>query len=341
MVGIGIIGYGYWGPNLARCVSETAGARLVAVSDRSVEALARAAKRHPGAALYNEWQDLVADPATDAVIVATPVATHFELAHAALRLGKHVIVEKPIAASSREASILIEEALRRQCTLMVDHTFVYTGAVRKIDEIIQSGELGNVFYYDSTRVNLGLFQSDVNVLWDLAVHDLAILDFLLKERPTSVSANGTGHIRGDHENMAHLTVYYPSSTVAYLNVNWLAPVKVRQTLIGGSRRMIVYNDLEPSEKVKVYDRGVMVGGVHPMPEARISYRTGDMWAPQLSVKEALLLEIESFVDCVEHGKKPVSSGESGLRVVETLECACASLRRRGHPIEIASLQRAS
>jgi predicted dehydrogenase len=341
VIGIGIIGYGYWGPNLARCVSDTAGAKLIAVADRLPDALSRAAKRHPGVETYTEWQALVRNTAVDAVIVATPVCTHFELARAALQAGKHVIVEKPMAASSREASILIEEATRRKLVLMVDHTFVYTGAVTKIGEIIQSGDLGEVFYYDSTRINLGIFQSDVNVLWDLAVHDLAILDFLLKERPASISANGTGHIRGSQENMAHLTLFYPSNTVAHLNVNWLAPVKVRQTLIGGSRRMIVYNDLEPSEKVKVYDRGVMVGGGNPQLEARISYRTGDMWAPQLSVKEALLLEMEDFLDCIIYGTEPVSSGESGLRVVEALECAAMSLRQRGHPIEVSSLRRAS
>lgn len=341
MIGIGIIGYGYWGPNLARCVSETAGACLAAIADQSPVALARAAKRHPGVEVFRDWRDLVADPAVDAVIVATPVATHFELARAALQAGKHVIVEKPMASTSGEASILIEEALRRRLVLMVDHTFVYTGAVRKIGEIIERGELGDVFYYDLTRVNLGLFQNDVNVLWDLAVHDLAILDFLLKERPVSVSANGTGHIRGNQENMAHLTLFYPTNTVAHLNVNWLAPVKVRQTLIGGSRRMILYDDLEPSEKVKVYDRGVMMGGGNPMVEARISYRTGDMWAPQLSVKEALLLEVENFVDSIQTGTEPISSAESGLRVVETLECAAMSLRQRGHPIEISSLRRAS
>jgi predicted dehydrogenase len=341
MIGIGIIGYGYWGPNLARCVTETTGCRLTAIADRSATALSRAAKRHPGASLHTDWQDVIADPATDAVLVATPVGTHFELARAALRSGKHVMVEKPIAATSGEASILIDEALRRKRTLMVDHTFVYTGAVRKIGEMLEGGELGELFYYDSTRVNLGLFQSDVNVVWDLAVHDLAILDFLLKERPASVSANGTGHIRGNHENMAHLTLFYPSNTVAYLNVNWLAPVKVRQTLIGGSRRMIVYNDLEPSEKIKVYDRGVIMGDADAALEARVSYRTGDMWAPQLSVKEALLTEMEDFRDCIADGSEPVSSAESGLRVVETLECAAASLRRRGHPIEVSSLRRAS
>jgi len=341
VIGIGIIGYGYWGPNLARCVAETAGCRLTGIADGSPAALARAAKRHPAAALHGDWRDLVADPATDAILIATPVATHFELALAALRANKHVLVEKPITASGADARILIEEAARRRRVLMVDHTFVYTSAVQKIGEIIERGELGEVFYYDSTRVNLGLFQRDVNVIWDLAVHDLSILDFLLKERPLAVSASGAGHIRGSQENMAHLTLFYPSGMVAHLNVNWLAPVKVRQTLIGGSRRMIVYDDLEPSEKVKVYDRGVVVGEGPTAVDTRVSYRTGDMWAPQLSVKEALLTEMEHFVDCIEKGTAPVTSGESGLRVVETLEHAMVSLQQRGHPVEITALRRAS
>jgi len=314
---------------------------LTAIADPSATALSRAGTRHPGVSLYADWQDLIADPAIDAVLIATPVGTHFQLARAALQAGKHVMVEKPMAATSYEAKALIDEAFRRRRILMVDHTFVYTGAVRKIGEIIERGDLGQFFYYDSTRVNLGLFQRDVNVVWDLAVHDLAILDFLLKERPATVSANGAGHIRGNQENMAHLTVSYPSNTVAYLNVNWLAPVKVRQTLIGGSQRMIVYNDLEPSEKVKVYDRGVTVSADNSVPDARVSYRTGDMWAPQLSVKEALLTEMEDFRDCIANGSEPISSAESGLRVVETLECAAASLRRGGHPVEVSSLRRAS
>ena len=341
MIGIGVIGYGYWGPNLARCVAETAGCTLTGIADGSPAALARAAKRYPGVSLHADPRDLIADPATDAILIATPVGTHFELAQAALRAGKHVVVEKPITDNGADARTLIEEAARRRRVLMVDHTFVYTPAVQKIGELIHGGELGELFYYDSTRVNLGLFQRDVNVIWDLAVHDLAILDFLLKDAPLAVSASGAGHIRGSQEDMAHLTLYYPGGTVAHLNVNWLAPVKVRQTLIGGSRRMIVWDDLQPSEKVKIYDRGVVLGDGPPTVDARVSYRTGDMWAPNLSVKEALLIEMEHFVDCIENGTAPMTSGESGLRVVETLECAMASLRQRGHPVEIAPLRRAS
>lgn len=343
MIRIGIIGYGYWGPNLARCTAETAGCELAGIADASPAALARAGKRYPGTRLFANWQEMVADPGIDAVLVATPVATHFEMALTALRAGKHTLVEKPITASAEHARILIEEAARRGRTLMVDHTFVYTSAVQKIEEIIRTGELGEVFYYDSTRVNLGLFQRDVNVIWDLAVHDLSILDFVMPEQPVAVSASGVGHIRGSLENMAHLTLFYGSGAVAHLNVNWLAPVKVRQTLIGGSRRMIVYDDLQPSEKVKVYDRGVSVGEGSGASEAdlRVSYRSGDMWAPQLSVKEALLTELEHFSHCIETGTAPVTSGESGLRVVQTLECAMASLAQRGHPVEIAPLRLAS
>lgn len=341
MIGIGIVGYGYWGPNLARCVAETAGCRLAAVADAAPAALARAAKRHPGTRLHEEWRALVTDPAVDAVLVATPVEAHFRMALVALRAGKHVLVEKPMTTTTEEARTLVEEAARRRLVLMVDHTFVYTSAVQKIGEILRRGELGELYYYDSTRVNLGLFRHDVNVIWDLAVHDLSILDFLLPEGPVAVSASGTGHFEGGLEDMAHLTLFLPGRAVAHLNVNWLAPVKVRQTLIGGSRRMIVYDDLEPSEKVKVYDRGVSMEDAANGVDMRVSYRSGDMWAPQLSVKEALLTEIEHFVDCVAEGAQPITSGESGLSVVRTLECAMASLRQRGHPVEIAPARRAS
>jgi predicted dehydrogenase len=341
MIGIGIVGYGYWGPNLARCVAETAGCRLAAVADAAPAALARAAKRHPGTRLHEEWRALVTDPAVDAVLVATPVEAHFRMALAALRAGKHVLVEKPMTTTTEEARTLVEEAARRRLVLMVDHTFVYTSAVQKIGEILRRGELGELYYYDSTRVNLGLFRHDVNVIWDLAVHDLSILDFILPDGPVAVSASGTGHFEGGLEDMAHLTLFLPGRAVAHLNVNWLAPVKVRQTLIGGSRRMIVYDDLEPSEKVKVYDRGVSMEDAANGVDMRVSYRSGDMWAPQLSVKEALLTEIEHFVDCVAEGAQPITSGESGLSVVRTLECAMVSLRQRGHPVEIAPARRAS
>jgi predicted dehydrogenase len=340
MIPVGIIGYGYWGPNLARCTAEADGCTLAAIADAAAEARARAAKRH-NTAVRDDWRDLVADPNIAAVMIATPARTHFEIALAALHAGKHVLVEKPMTETSAQALVLIEEAAKRNLTLMVDHTFVYTGAVRKIREMIDEGLVGDVFYYDSTRVNLGLFQHDVNVIWDLAVHDLAILDYLLDCQPVAVSANGAGHL-GRLENMAQVTIYFAGGTTAHLNVNWLAPVKIRQTLIGGSRRMIVYDDLQPSEKIKVYDRGVdVVGSQEELYRLLVSYRTGDMWAPQISVKEALMTEIEHFIDCITTQTAPLTSGGSGLRVVEMLENASLSLQQRGHPIEFTPLRRAS
>jgi predicted dehydrogenase len=342
MIALGIVGYGYWGPNLARNAAEASGARLAAIADVEVAALQRAEKRHPGTALHTDWKEMIADPSIDAVLVATPVSSHFEIAHAALLAGKHVLVEKPMTTTSAESRILIKEAARRGLILMVDHTFVYTPAVRKIRELIADGSLGEIFYYDSTRVNLGLFQSDVNVIWDLAVHDFSILEYLLDQRPAAISASGANHIEGRPENIAHLTLFYDSGTVAHLNVNWLAPVKVRQTLIGGSRKMIVYDDMQASEKIKVYDRGVdVVATGEQANQLRVSYRMGDMWAPNLSVREALLTEIEHFVDCIQKGKRPDTSGESGLGVVEMLEAAVESIRRRGSPIELGMDKKAS
>jgi predicted dehydrogenase len=343
MIGVGIVGYGYWGPNLARCVAETEGCQLAAIADPSPAALAKAGKRHPAAGLTAEWQSVIDNPAVDAVLVATPVKTHFQIALASLRAGKHVFVEKPITQTSCEAAVLIAEAQRQNLVLMVDHTFVYTGAVQKIHQLVADGTLGDIYYYDSTRINLGLFQRDVNVIWDLAVHDLAILDSLMQSPPTAVSANGANHVVQDGpDNMAYMTVYFENGMIAHINVNWLAPVKVRQVLIGGSKRMIVYDDLQPSEKVKVYDRGVTLQtSADENYKGLVSYRLGDMYGPELSHKEALLTEIEHFVDCIEHSKVPRTSGESGLRVVKTLEAASLSLRQQGHPIELLPLSKAS
>lgn len=343
MINIAVIGYGYWGPNLARCVAESEDCSLSAVVDASPAALARAGKRHPSARLFADWNDALADPTIDAVMIATPVDTHYDMGLAALNAGKHVFVEKPMTSDSRQAATLIELAAKRNRVLMVDHTFVYTPAVQKIRDLITDGSIGKVYYYHSTRINLGLFQRDVNVIWDLAVHDLAILDFIMDTNPLAVSASGIGHIQGVPENMAHIALFYPDGFVAHLNVNWLAPVKVRQTLIAGSRRMIVYDDLEPSEKVKVYDRGVNLSeaGTEEVNKLRVSYRQGDMWAPHLSVKEALLTEVEHFTSCIDQSGVPTTSGANGMRVVEMLECAVQSLNQRGAPIEINPMRRAS
>ncbi|CAH1668178.1 Gfo/Idh/MocA family protein [Chelatococcus asaccharovorans] len=341
-LGVGVIGYGYWGPNIARSIATTEGCHVAAIGDASDDALARAGRMYPGAHLWKNWRDVIADPSVDAVAVVTPVRQHYEMALAALRAGKHVLVEKPMTETSAQGAALIEEADRRNLILMVDHTFVYTGAVQKIRDLVVQGIVGEVYYYDSTRINLGLFQSDVNVIWDLAVHDLSIIDFLLDDVPVAISACGADHLHGNRENMAHIVLYFSSGTIAHLNVNWLAPVKMRRTLIGGSQRMIVYDDLEPSEKVKVYDRGVDIRlAQERIHEARVSYRIGDMWAPQTSVKEALVTEIEHFVDCVANNRVPLTSGAVGLNIVSYLEYATQSLNQRGHPVELAPLRRVS
>jgi predicted dehydrogenase len=269
----------------------------------------------------------------DAVAISTPVSTHFPLALEALQAGKHVLVEKPITTSSQQAMRLIDEAERRKLVLMVDHTFVYTGAVRKIRELIDKGSVGDILYYDSTRINLGLFQYDVDVIWDLAVHDLSIMEYLLPESPVAVSATGLGHVHGAAENAAYVTAFYNSPLIAHLNVNWLSPVKIRRTLIGGSKKMIVYDDIENSEKVRVYDKGITVkNGPESLYKLMVSYRSGDMYAPQIDVTEALRIEAQHFADCIEKGTKPITDGHSGLRVVTALEAATRSMKDRGKAV---------
>lgn len=277
-------------------------------------------------------------PYLDAVAVATPVSSHFELALMALQAGKHVLVEKPFTATVAQAERLVEEAERRGLTLMVDHTFIYTSAVRKIKELIDKGTLGTLYYYDSVRVNLGLFQNDVNVLWDLAVHDLSIMDYLVAQQPTMVAATGMAHVPGKPENMAYLTCYFPGSLIAHFHVNWMAPVKIRQTLIGGSEKMIVYDDIEMSEKVKVYDKGIIVSeSEDAVYQRHVGYRTGDMWAPRLDNIEALKTEAEHFIDCVRNGQRPLSDGYAGLRVIRVLEAATRSMANHGQPVVIGSI----
>jgi predicted dehydrogenase len=342
MIGVALIGYGYWGPNLARCIAETAGCRLAAIVDPSPKAQARAAGRFETTPVLTDWREALARGDVDAVAIATPVRTHFEIALAALESGRHVLVEKPMTETSAEARRLIETAARRGLTLLVDHTFIYSGAVRKMRELVEAQELGKVFYYDSTRVNLGLFQSDVNVLWDLAVHDLAILQHVLDSAPIALSANAVAHIPGVPESMGQMTLYLESGAVAHLNVNWLAPVKVRRVLVGGSRKMILWDDLEPSEKIKVYDRGVSVTPRgEELYDLLVSYRVGDMWAPRIAANEPLAVELQHFAGCVDAGETPITDGRLGLQVVEMLEAASRSIALRGHPVEIAPLRRAS
>lgn len=342
MINIGIVGYGYWGPNLVRNFAETPGANVAAVAELDTAKLAVVQRRYPAVKTTTDFRALLNDPNIDAVAIATPVSTHFELALAALRAGKHVWVEKPMTETSDQARQLIDEAERRDRVLIVDHTFIYTGAVTKMAELIKGGELGRIYYYDSIRVNLGLFQRDVSVISDLAVHDFSILDHLLDEHPVAVSASGTNHFPGTPENLAYVTLFYESGTIAHANVSWLAPVKVRQILVGGSKQMITYNDLEPSEKIKVYDKGVsFTDDPQKIQEMRVGYRTGDMWAPRLAVTEALSVEGEHFVDCIENRKVPKTDGQLGLRVVELIEAATQSMRHKGETVYIRAREKSS
>lgn len=335
MIKVGIIGYGYWGPNLVRNFIEVPDAAVVAISDLSSERLALAHTRYPGIEITTDHHQVLSNPRIDAIAIATPVSTHYDLAMQALRAGKHVLVEKPIAATSQQALELIEESDRRNRVLMVDHTFVYTGAVRKMQELIAGNALGNIYYYDSVRINLGLFQHDINVMWDLAVHDLSIMDYVLDSKPCAVSATGLTHVPNQPENIAYLTLFYDDSLISHIHVNWLAPVKVRRTLICGSKEMIVYDDLEPSERIKVYDRGITVNEDKDSTyRMLIGYRMGDMWAPNLDTAEALLTEVKHFVQCIEEGCRPITDAESGLRVVSMLEAATLSMSKQGKLVDI-------
>jgi predicted dehydrogenase len=333
VVGIGVVGYGYWGPNLVRNFSTVGSARVVSICDLDPDKRALCSRLYPHVATTAEFDDLIADPRIDAVAIATPVHSHFQLARAALRAGKHVLVEKPIAQTSAEVRRLIDEAQRRGLVMMVDHTFLYTPAVQKIRELIAENALGDIYYYDSIRSSLGLFQSDVNVIWDLAVHDVSIVQYILDEEPVAVSATAASHVAGSPENMAHITLFFSGNCVAHVSVNWLSPIKVRQTFVGGSRKMVVYNDLEPTEKIKIYDKGITISP-EKAHQTRIGYRAGDMLAPHLSAKEALQTEVSHFIDCITNGTAPITSGLSGLHVVEVLEGACESIAKRGNPIQL-------
>jgi len=333
LIRIGVIGYGYWGPNIVRNLRGLDGCQVSAVCDQSPAALKRVQQTHPDLAVTTKSSELFASPEIDAIAVVTPVGAHFELAKAALEHGKHVFIEKPFTATTAEAEELIELAARRNLKIMVDHTFLFTGAVRKIRELIDDGVLGSLYYYDSTRVNLGLFQHDVSVVWDLAPHDLSIMSFLIPEEPEAVIATGQAHLNG-HVDVAFLTIYFPGNTIAHINVNWLSPVKVRTTLIGGEKKMLVWNDLEADEKLKIYDKGVQMGNGQGLYELMVSYRSGDMWAPRVEQAEALRVELGYFIDCVVKDQTPINDGVAGLRVVKLLEAADRSLAARGWAVRL-------
>jgi predicted dehydrogenase len=333
MIRIGIVGYGYWGPRIARNFQGLSGCELSVICDQSEQALRRAQSAHPAVSVTRNAADILCSPCIDAVAVITPVWTHHELAKAALENGKHVFVEKPFTSTVAQAEELIEIATRKKLQIMVDHTFLFTGAVKKIRELIDQGTLGELYYYDSTRVNLGLFQHDVNVLWDLAPHDLSIMDYLIPAKPDVVIGTGQKHLNG-HEDVAYLTVYFDNSVIAHINVNWLSPVKVRTTLLGGEKKMLVWNDLEADEKVKVYDKGVSMTNGEGLYNLLVSYRSGDMWSPKLEQTEALNKEANYFVKCIENGETPFNDGAAGLRVVRLLEAAEQSLKARGRAVPV-------
>jgi len=332
----GVIGLGYWGPNLVRNIASFPSTDLVAICDLSPDRCSVLARQYAVPLITQDAKQLIESGDVEAVFIATPVSTHYPLALAALRAGKHVFIEKPLAAEVAHAEHLAEEAEKRNLRLMVDHVFVYNPAVRKIRQLIEENTIGDVLYYDSVRVNLGLFQSDVNVIWDLVVHDLSILDYITDLRPTAVSTIARAHVHGQPENIAYMTCTFDSPLIAHFHVNWLAPVKVRRTLVGGTRRMIVYNDLEPDEKIKIYDRGVdITAAEQDKVGLQFGYRLGDMSAPMLSRTEALKTAVEHFAECIVTGATPITDGRCGLRIVRLLDAATRSIRDGGQPVRVA------
>jgi predicted dehydrogenase len=333
LISVGVIGYGYWGPNIVRNFQGSNRTRVEMVCDKNPAALAQVKRNYPSLEVTTDPFDILRSPKIDAVAVITPVWTHYELTKAALEHGKHVFVEKPFTSTAAQAAELIELAERKNLRIMVDHTFLFTGAVRKIRELTESGALGELYYYDSLRVNLGLFQHDVSVIWDLAPHDLAIMDHLIKGEPEAVVATGEKHLN-DVEDIAFMTIYFPNSVIAHINVNWLSPVKIRMTMIGGQKKMLVWNDLVADEKIRVYDKGVDITSGDEVRELLVNYRSGDMWAPHLDQVEALRVELNYFGECIADNKIPFNDGHAGLRVVRILEAAEASIQKRGELVRL-------
>lgn len=334
-VSVAVIGCGYWGPNLIRNFSNCNLTRLAAICDRDRARLDRVAASCPQARLTQNVDEILRDPQIEAVAIATPVGTHASLTLAALEAGKHVLVEKPLADNTRDAEKMVLRAKELGRTLMVDHIFIYSPAIRKIKSLVDSGELGDIYYIDSVRINLGLFQSDINVLWDLAPHDLAIIDHLLCRLPRSLAATGVSHTASDLEDVAYLNLDFGGSLIATFHVNWLSPVKVRHTIIGGSKRSLVYNDLDLAEPIKIYDCGIRFDpGLESRAGILVSYRTGDIWSPNIPREEPLQNMVRHFAQCIRSGKPPITDGEAGLRVVRVLEAAQRSIKAQGGRITL-------
>jgi len=335
MIKVGVIGYGYWGPNVARNFYGCERAELVAISDLNEKRLTLARTTYPSVKTFADFEEMLKSAEIDVVAIVTPVFTHYELTKRALEYGKHVFVEKPFTSGQAQAEDLLDIASKRNLKIMVDHTFLFTGAVRKMREVIDSGELGSLFFFDSVRVNLGLFQHDINVIWDLAPHDLSIMNYLIDKKPTSISALGTGHLVNGLEDVAYISVQFADNGfIAHFHCNWLSPVKIRRTLISGDKKMLVWDDLSSDEKVKIYDRGVdfiNTSGIHKL---LVSYRSGDMYAPKIANSEALKSEVEYFVDCLENNREPFNNGEAGYAVVKLLVAADKSLKLGGQKINL-------
>jgi predicted dehydrogenase len=328
MINVGVIGYGYWGPNIVRNFNSVPGSKVTHVCDTNAQTLAHVSQNYPSMQVTEDFESILRNPEIDVVAIVTPVSTHFDLAKRALQEGKHVFVEKPFTQTPNQAEELINLAEQKNLKIMVDHTFLFSGSVKKIKEMIDSGELGSIYYYDSSRINLGLFQKDVNVIWDLAPHDFAIMLHLLADRPEGVRVFGKSHIN-TMVDVAHILVYFANNLMATFNVNWLSPVKIRTTMIGGDKRMLLWNDIVPDEKIRIYDKGVNMKTREDMHDLMISYRSGDMWSPKIDLREALFVEISHFIECIAEDKKNASDGKSGLEVVRLLHACEKSLKNNG------------
>ena len=334
MINVGVIGYGYWGPNIVRNFASLKDTKVRMVCDRNPQVLKNLHEIYPAIHTCHDDNDVINTRSIDAVAIVTPVSTHFQLAKKALLAGKHIFVEKPFTSSTAQAEALIKLAEKMKLKIMVDHTFIFTGAVRKIKELIDGNALGDLYYYDSTRVSLGLFQHDVNVIWDLAPHDFSIIDYVIAHKPRALIAQGADHMGRGRENIAYITVYFEKKLIVHINVNWLSPVKIRTTLIGGQKKMLVWDDLQADEKIKIYDRGVKIPNKQGMYKLLIDYRSGDMWSPRVEHEEALKRELKYFVDCIKQNKTPVNDGHAGLRVVRMLEASDKSLKAGGKLVKL-------
>ena len=335
MLKVAILGIGYWGPNLVRNFMMNPNTEVAACCDLKIDRLSYIKSLYPTITVTRDHNELITHSEINLVAICTPVDTHFEFAKKVLDAGKHVLIEKPMTASSQQAEELINLAEQKNLRIFVDHTFLFTGAVKKIKELIVAKEIGDLYYFDSVRINLGLFQHDVNVLWDLAPHDISIMHYLLERKPHSVVATGADHTGSGLENVAYMTVYFSDNLLAHFHANWLSPVKIRQTLIAGSKKMIVWDDNQPSDKVRIYDKGIeIVNSSDDVYNMLIQYRTGDMYSPKLATKEALATEVEHIYDCINNNKKPLVDGHAGWMVVRILEAAQESIKNRGREVQI-------